>query len=121
VRVAPDTSGASNPWDASHTDYATVKFPKWRTAYELAKSGVKITQLDGKDVRSTGPLGDEEFERPFFSACVAVLREADEDGTLEPLPRAAGFELGVEATLGGDGEVWKPGGRTGKKGRGSTA
>src|SRR5262249_19781441 len=45
--VAFDVGGASNPWDASHSEYAYVEFDKWRLAYELAAGGVRITEFDG--------------------------------------------------------------------------
>ena len=111
VMIAFDTSGASNPWDASHSEYATVEFPKWRTAYELGEKGVQITRIDGSELRRADTGGDEVFEKPFFAACVSVLEQADKGGEFEPLARATGFQLGVEATLGGDGRVWKPGKR----------
>lgn len=109
VQVAFDTGSAGNPWDASHSEYAAVEFEKWRRAYELAAGGFRITGIDGTVVQSPGPMGDAEFERPFFRACVAVLEQAQADGVFEPLTRAAGFSLGVEATLGGDDWGWQPG------------
>jgi hypothetical protein len=109
VMIAFDTGGASNPWDASHSEYATVEFQKWRDAYELAKSGVRITEIDGTAVHWPRPVGDAEFEKPFFRACVAVLEQAQAAGAFEPLAGAPSFTVGVEATLGGDGQVWKPG------------
>jgi len=109
VMIAFDTADASNPWDASHSEYATVELQKWRDAYELAKSGVRITEIDGTALHWPQPVGDAEFEKPFFRACVAVLEQAQAAGAFEPLARADSFTVGVEATLGGDGHVWKPG------------
>jgi hypothetical protein len=108
--VAFDVGGADNPWDASHSEYARVEFDKWRTAYELPASGVRITETDGTVLHWPGPVGDEEFERPFMRACVAVLEQAQASGAFEPLARAASFTVGVEPTLGGDGRSWQPGG-----------
>jgi hypothetical protein len=109
VMLAFDDTGASNPWDASHSEYATVEFDKWRTAYELAANGVRITEIDGNELRWPAPAGDEEFEKPFFRACVAMLEQLQAAGGFEALPRAESFAVGVESTLGGDGHVWRPG------------
>ena len=106
--VAFDAGGASNPWDASHSEYAYVQFPKWRDAHDLMAGGVQITEVDGRQVRWPGPVGDAEFEKPFFRAGVAVLEQAQAAGAFEPLARAASFAVGVEATLGEDGRVWRP-------------
>ena len=105
--IAFDVSGASNPWDASHSEYAYVKFPKWRDAYELSATGVRITEIGGQELHWAAPVGDAEFEKPFFRVCVAVLEQAQAAGAFDPLPRAPSFTLGVEATLGGDGQVWQ--------------
>jgi hypothetical protein len=107
--VALDVGGASNPWDASHSEYAYVQFPRWRDAHDLAAGGVRITEVDGRAVHWPTPVGDAEFEKPFFRACVAVLEQAQAAGAFEPLARAASFAVGVEATLGEDARVWQPG------------
>ena len=106
--IAFDVGGESNPWDASHSEYSTVTFPKWRDAYELSATGVRITEIDGGTLHWPAPVGDAEFEKPFFSACVAVLEQAQAAGAFEPLARTASFVVGVEATLGEDGHVWPP-------------
>jgi len=107
--VAFDVNGESNPWDASHSEYARVEFPKWRDAYTLSSTGVRITEVNGKTRHWADSVGDAEFEKPFFRAAVAVLEEAHSAGAFEPLDRTAGFVVGVEATLGEDGRVWRPG------------
>jgi hypothetical protein len=107
--VAFDVNGESNPWDASHSGYARVEFPKWRDAYTLSSTGVRITEVDGRALDWPDSVGDAEFERPFFRAAVAVLEQAQSAGAFEPLARSASFTVGVEATLGEDGRVWKPG------------
>jgi ankyrin repeat protein len=107
--VAFDVSGESNPWDASHSEYARVEFPKWRDAYGLSATGVRITEIDGTALNWPKPVGDAEFEKPFFRACVAVLEQAQASKAFEPLARASSFAVGVEATLGEDGRVWQPG------------
>ncbi len=107
--VAFDVAGESNPWDASHSEYARVEFPKWRDAYTLSSTGVRLTEVDGKAWQWTDSVGDAEFEKPFFRAAVVVLELAQRDGAFEPLDRTGGFMVGVEATLGDDGRVWQPG------------
>lgn len=107
--VAFDVGGADNPWDASHSEYARVEFPKWRNAYDLSATGVRITEADGGASHWRTTVGDVEFEKPFFRAAVAVLEAAQAAGEFEPLARAASFAVGVEATLGEDGRVWQPG------------
>jgi uncharacterized protein len=109
VMVAFDVGGASNPWDASHSEFVYVEFEKWRLAHDLAAGGVRIIETDGRELRWPAPVGDAEFEKPFFRACVAVLEQAQAAGAFEPLARAASFTVGVEATLGEDGRVWRPG------------
>jgi hypothetical protein len=108
VIVSFDTSGADNPWDASHTDYARKEFPKWRYTYELAASGVKITQRNGNVLDWPKAVGDVKFERPFLELCIAVLKSAEESQEFDRLSRASSFELGVQASLVGEGRAWKP-------------
>ena len=106
--VAFDTNGADNPWDASYSEYAYKRFDKWRHAYELVAMGAKITQVNGRAVSWSKRVGDAKFERPFFDACVAVLKLAEESGFFDCLPRAARFGIGVEAPLSGNGRSWAP-------------
>jgi hypothetical protein len=104
VMIAFDTGEAGNPWDASHSDYAVVKFPRWRDAYDLA--GAAVTGLDGAESSWRGPIGDTQFEKPFFDACVAALREAERQGAFAGLARRRPFAVGAEATAGEHGAAW---------------
>jgi hypothetical protein len=90
--VAFDTGGADNPWDASHSEYASVAFQKWRDAYELSSTGVRLTEVDGTAVHWPEPVGDVEFERPFFRAAVAVLEQAHAEGCSGRSPGRPGFD-----------------------------
>ena len=107
VMIAFDSTGVHNPWSASHTEFAMAEFEKWRYAYELAEKGVRITTTQGRALNWRVSASDAEFEKPFFLACVAVLKGAQRTDAFRALPRAADFVIGVEATLGSDSKFWR--------------
>jgi hypothetical protein len=107
VTVCIDTGTFQNsPWDAEYAEYATVQFPKWREAYELADRGpVRITEVDGKLV---SPRGDTKFQAPFYRACLAALKEFEKSPALAKLNCAKPFVIGVEISSGDHAKFWKP-------------
>ncbi len=104
VMYSFDINGAENPWDASHSEFERIEFPTWRDAYDLGPEGRRITGIDGTE--RVGLVGDAEFDRPFFEACVAVLRKADVENQFGSLPRSGAFTLGVEAMSGTHESNW---------------
>ena len=83
------------------------RFDDWQSAYESAERGVKITEFDGSRLRWSKPVGDKEFQRPFFNACVAVLARAAEAREFDELNRAAAFTIGVEISSGDHARFWQ--------------
>ena len=109
VMIAFDTGTTENPWDASHSEYATLQFPHWHDAYELeCVGGAGPGFPEGTSPRPTA-LGDAQFEEPFFDACVTVLEEAHCLGQFDALSRGPAFLVGVLGLSGDHERVWKPG------------
>lgn len=107
VMIAFDTGGADNPWDASHSEYAKVEFPRWRDAYDLASGGGTVTGINGTELTWSCSVGDAQFEKSFFDACVAVLEEAQNEDAFAVLSRSPGFVVVVETTSGHHSKVWQ--------------
>jgi hypothetical protein len=115
VMIAFDTGKENSPWDASHSEYMVVEFPRWRDAYDLMDKGPKVIQMDGVEWALPPGTGDKKFEKPFFDACVMVLEQAEKEDAFVSLLVGPKFTVGVEDTSGYHSKGWRPGRKRGTK------
>jgi hypothetical protein len=85
----------TNPWpgDGSHRCFATVEFPAWAPEFETHTRGrdIRVTDLEGTVRTVSQPKFDQVFHG-FFADALRLLRD---ERAFDPLPKAAGCELGV--------------------------
>jgi hypothetical protein len=87
--------------------YEALEVPWWEDAYEHADK-VLITSHTGQVIPwNPSRSGDKQYEQPFFRFLVHMLKEFGKAGGFKRLPRADGFQLGVDIMEAYHGAFWK--------------
>jgi hypothetical protein len=87
--------------------YEKLEIPWWEDAYHHADR-VLITSHTGRIIKwNPARSGDKQFEEPFFRFLMHLLKELGESNGFKSLPRAEGFQVGLEIMEGWHAAFWK--------------
>jgi hypothetical protein len=102
VMISFDTGKSQgNPWDASFSEFAWVKFPDWSRAFEGDQ--MRLIDLDGKS-----RLKKYNEDEPLFKKMIiSVLQSLQSKGAFAAINAAKDCRIGIEMTNSGQAKFWR--------------